>query len=117
MKPAYQLRADDVAAGAQFDDVVFTGCSGHIHPARNETAYELWDVVHDYKHFFGWPYRQFLPQGVEGLLCAGRAAIVQPPVLRFRWQMLMCGEVAGRAAARAVREQVTPRDLDVSALR
>lgn len=117
MRPTYQLSEEDVTGGAQFDDTVFEGCYGHIHPASNDTPYELWDVVHDYRHTFEWPYRQFLPQEVEGLICAGRAAIVQPPVLRMRWQMLMCGEVAGRAAARAVREHVVPRDIDVPALR
>lgn len=117
MLPAHQLSEAEVTGAACFDDVVFEGHYRHIHPASNETTYELWDVVHDYRHTFEWPYRQFLPRNVEGLLCAGRAAIVQPPVLRMRWQMLMCGEVAGRAAARAVQEKVPPRDIDVAALR
>ena len=116
MSPAYQLTEADVTGGALFDDVVFEGYYGHI-GASNETTYKLWDVVHDYRHAFEWPYRQFLPKRVEGLLCAGRAAIVQPPVLRMRWQMLMCGEVVGRAAARAVKEKVPPRGIDVVALR
>ena len=117
MVPSLQLTEKEVTGGARFDDAVFEGCYGHIHPASNSTSYKLWDIVHDYRHTFEWPYRQFLPQEIEGLLCAGRAAIIQPPVLRMRWQMLMCGEVAGRAAARAVKEKVAPRDIDVPALR
>jgi len=117
MQPSYQLTKDDVENDARFDDMVFQGHHGLLHADKVKTPYRLWDVLQDYRHTFEWPYRQFLPRNVEGLLCAGRASIVQPPVLRQRWQMLMTGEIAGRAAAKAVNSGVLPRNIDVHDLR
>jgi len=90
---------DDVRQGRKFDDVVFQL------PRRRETG----------KHY-EFPYRQFLPRGVDGLLVAGRACIIQPPVMRVRWMVFLMGQAAGAAAALAARRGEMPRDLDVREL-
>jgi ribulose 1,5-bisphosphate synthetase/thiazole synthase len=65
------------------------------------------------------PYRSLVPQGVDNLLIAGRCmsaeqqAMVQ---LRLIPVCVATGQAAGTAAALAVRENVTPRDLDVGML-
>jgi hypothetical protein len=96
---------EDVQQRRTFDDVVLRG--GHrllgLHPVRYETTYDF-------------PYRQFLPRGVEGLLVTGRACIVQPPVMRIRWMVMLMGQAAGLAAALSVRQGTTPHDLDVKGL-
>lgn len=117
MVPTYQITREDCENEARFDDTVFEAVHGLKHPDSEDTPYELWDVVMQYHHDLDWPYRQFLPQEVEGLLCAGRASIIQPPVLRMRFQMLMCGEAVGRAAAQAIKQGVSPRDIDLQPLR
>jgi len=110
------VSADDVNGGRRFDDVVFVA-DQHTLPRRPDgrvTAAE----VYGYKptQTYDFPYRQFLPIGIEGLLVAGRAAIIQPPKMRTRWMVFLMGQAAGAAAALAVRTGETPRDLDVTGL-
>lgn len=98
----YNMTVDDVNTGARFHDVTFVvyGSEGERGP----------DTGSDF------PYRQFLPSGVEGLLTAGRCTIIQPPTMRTRWKVLMMGQVAGLAAALAARDNRTPRQIDVKEL-
>ena len=63
------------------------------------------------------PYRSIVPQGVENLLVAGRCISAQQDAmvqLRLIPACLVTGQAAGTAAALALRENITPRQLDVS---
>jgi len=91
---------DDYTNDQRFDDVVFVANSGR---EKLETG-------------FDFPYRQFLPRGVEGLLVTGRAALIQPPTTRTRWKVLLMGQATGLAAAMAATAGVTPREVDVKEL-
>jgi len=116
----HNICQEDLEKGSQFDDMVFMGFAGHspVHP--------LWNLVHNYKYSIEIPYRQFLPQGVEGLLAAGRSCNLQGgrpndpkrgAVLRMRWLVLMMGHAVGTAAAMAAREKIPPSSIDVFRLR
>ena len=110
------ITEDDVRGGQRFDDVVFIS-DRHPIPSRPDgkvTADEVYGYTR--RTTYDFPYRQFLPRGVEGLLVAGRAAIVQPPTMRVRWMVLLMGQAAGAAAALAARAGTMPRDLDVREL-
>ena len=121
MVARHNVSHEDLENDAQFDDMVFLGFSGHspVHP--------LWEVVHNYKYSFEMPYRQFLPQGVEGLIAAGRSCFVQGGKapddpkrgagLRMRWQMFMMGHAVGTAAAMAAKEKIVPSNVDIGKLR
>ena len=63
----YPVTMEDIDQGRKFDDVVFRACHKllGLQPVRYETTYEF-------------PYRQFLPRKVDGLLVTGRACIIQP---------------------------------------
>jgi hypothetical protein len=100
----YVLTRDDVRAGARFDDVLFRLWGSEV--KEGEFTVEGYD----------FPYRQLLPKGVEGLLMAGRAAIVQPPTNRTRNKLMLMGQAAGLAAALAARDKRTPREVDVKEL-
>jgi len=78
----------------------------------------LCDVVFQVvgRNTYDFPYRQFLPTGVDGLHVTGRACIIQPPVMRVRWMILLMGQAAGAAAALAFQSGITPRELDVKKL-
>jgi hypothetical protein len=89
---------EDVKQGRKFDDVVFQ----MISPVDSGKA-----TVYDF------PYRQFLPRGIEGLLVTGRACIIQPPVMRVRWMVLHMGQAAGVAAALVAKMGTTTRELDI----
>ena len=80
------------------------------------------DVIFRYYNFpysnkdFDFPYRQLLPQKIGNLLAAGRSAIIQGPCFRIRWMVFMMGNAAGAAAALSVKNNVTPKELDVREL-
>lgn len=62
------------------------------------------------------PYRSIVPQGVENLLIAGRCISAQESAmvqLRLIPACFVTGQAAGTAAALALRENITPRQLDV----
>jgi len=101
----YPVTVEDATQGRKFDDVVFQACHKllGLHPVRYQTSYEF-------------PYRQFLPREVDGLLVTGRACIIQPPVMRIRWMVLLMGQATGVAAALAAKAGITPRELDVKEL-
>ena len=101
----YPVTLEDATQGREFDDVVFRACHKLLggRPIRYESDYDF-------------PYRQFLPKGVDGLLVTGRACIIQPPVMRIRWMVFLMGQAAGAAAALAVQADVAPRELDVKKL-
>jgi len=101
----YPVTVEDAKQERQFDDVVFRGAHRlrGLHPARYETYYDF-------------PYRQLIPKDVDGLLAAGRACIVQPPVMRIRWMVLLMGQAAGVAAALIAKSGTTTREVDVKEL-
>ena len=65
------------------------------------------------------PYRSLVPQGVENLLVAGRCIstdhTTQGP-MRIIPPCMVTGHAAGEAAAQAVNDGTTPRELDVERL-
>ena len=66
-----------------------------------------------------YPYRCLLPREVEHLLVAGRCFSSTPDAQKISREippMMVVGQAAGVAAALAVREGVTPRQVDVSCL-
>ena len=98
----YGITAEDTQTGATFKDAVF-----HTWGTERRDC--------DPKGY-DWPYRAFLPKGVEGLLVTGRSACIGPTVNRTRYKMLLMGQAAGVAAALAATSNVTPRNVDLPAL-
>ncbi|MGQ9555907.1 MAG: FAD-dependent oxidoreductase [Anaerolineae bacterium] len=98
----YMTTMEDVEAGRRFDDVIFVN-----YGSRQDKIVETG---------VDFPYRQLLPQKVDGLLCAGLSAILQPPSMRNRWKCLLMGQAAGLAAALAARDGVVPRNVNIREL-
>jgi hypothetical protein len=96
------ITAEDMNAGRRFDDATFQITSLDNTKTRRNPC--------------DFPYRQLLPQGIDGLLVAGRACIVQPPVMRVRWMVLLMGQAAGAAAALIAKSGSATRELDVKEL-
>jgi hypothetical protein len=64
-----------------------------------------------------YPYRTLLPLGIENLLVAGRCFSATSDAQKMSREippMFVVGEAAGVAAALAVRQQLSPRQLDVA---
>ena len=110
------MTGKDLLDGVDFEDSV--GCGGHpidIKPLREDIAnfyYENWR--------FHMPYHIMLPKGIENLLVAGRsvsASRMASGSIRPTVQCMVLGEAAGTAAALAVQDGVTCRQVDIKKLR
>jgi hypothetical protein len=93
---------------------------GGISPSFSEIKNNRFDdtVAKPYQHSeLRVPYRSLVPQGVENLLVAGRCISAQQDAmvhLRIIPPCIVTGQAAGTAAALALKENTTPRQLDVA---
>jgi len=95
----YVLTREDLNRGATFPDSIGRICNDPFVQQRFEI-----------------PYRALLPNGVEGLLVAGRPISTEPRVheaTRLIPPSLVTGQAAGTAAALAVRDGVSPRQVNL----
>jgi hypothetical protein len=123
----YQLTAQDVLAGASFDDGIARGAYPlDIHDPAPGTTVMGAEVEGGHTTLiridrsFGVPYRCLVPVRLDGLLVAGRAISASHEAAGAIRGMSVCmatGEAAGTAAGLCVREDVAPRELDAGALR
>ena len=112
----YALTADDVLAGRQFPDSIGLGAYyiDYHNPANAGSACLFSEGT------YGIPYRCLLPQGVDGLLVAGRAISGTTQAAGSFRVMAICmaiGEAAGTAAAIAAATGAAPRAISVQELR
>lgn len=114
----YRLTADDLLTGkVPEDSILLAANSVDVHGRFGPTSNEYVPIQGDY---YGVPYRSLLPKGVEQMLLAGRclsadstaagAVRVMPPCMAM-------GQAAGTAAALAVKDGCTVRQLDAQKLR
>jgi ribulose 1,5-bisphosphate synthetase/thiazole synthase len=120
----YMLTGKDVAEGRRFPDVIARSAYPiDIHALKPEEI----DVKHaEFKDDFlsqgvtyEIPYRCLVPETVEGLLAAGRCmstTVEAHGATRTSPSCMAFGQAAGTAAALAVENDVTPREVDVSEL-
>lgn len=97
----YTLTKEDVEKERKFADTVLRV------PMLKERSFDV-------------PYRCLIPQKVDNLLVAGRCISVEHEALDYIRTIAPCmglGQAAGTAAALAVRQNVRPRDLDISLLK
>jgi FAD dependent oxidoreductase len=113
----YRLTAEDVLAGRRFDDeVALCGAPIEDHHAGADTR---WRYVPD-GGVYGIPYRCLLPEGVEGLLVAGRCFSATHDAHASARSMGTCmamGQAAGTAAALAAAAGDAPGELPAATLR
>ena len=111
----YVLTGDDVVSGQRHEDVVVLGAWRlDRHPANQPGYHDTpWTPPYDI------PYRTLLPRNFENLLVAGRCHSASSEALassRVTATAMGMGQAAGTAAAVALAQQVTPRDLRVAHL-
>jgi glycine/D-amino acid oxidase-like deaminating enzyme len=113
----YRLTRDDVLAGRRFDDeIALCGAPIEDHGPGGGTE---WSYVAE-GGVYGVPYRCLLPEGVEGLLAAGRCFSATHDAHASARSMATCmamGQAAGTAAAMAASGGTNPRALDPGLLR
>src|SRR5437016_3028937 len=113
----YRLTRDDVLGARRFDDeIALCGAPIEDHAAGPDTR---WTYVPG-SGVYGIPYRCLLPEGVEGMVVAGRCFSATHDAHASARSMATCmamGQAAGTAAAMAVKSHDTPRTVDPAALR
>ncbi|MBU4285301.1 MAG: FAD-dependent oxidoreductase [Verrucomicrobia bacterium] len=122
----YRLSLFDEIACAEFPDVVaysYSHLDNHAFDYENESdEVMLWVWgLGNWPTLIGSeiPYRSMLPKSVEGVLVACRAMSMDNDAhyqLRMQRDMQRLGEVAGIAAAIAVKNKTTPRGIAVGCL-
>jgi len=124
----YVMTEDDILAGRHYPDVVAVdanqqnpGQQGGHPPDGKEGGPQDQEARELIARMFVYeiPYRCLVPQGIEGLLVAGRCLSVDHHAdvyTRNQGSCMATGQAAGVAAAIAARTHVVPRSVDVPAV-
>ncbi|MGF1452718.1 MAG: FAD-dependent oxidoreductase, partial [Opitutales bacterium] len=113
----YRLTREDVLEARKFDDQI--GLCGAPIEDHHGGADTKWAYLPD-GDCVGMPYRTLLPRDGQNVLVAGRCFSATHDAhasVRSMAQTMSMGQAAGTAAALAVRERTTPRELPVLLLR
>ena len=118
IKGRYRLTKEDVlACRVQKDAIAVLATNMDTHN-KNDAGGTFY--THENGPYFGVPYGCLLPEGVSGLMVAGRS-ISADAVAASATRMIPCciviGQAAGLAAAIAIREGIDPSSVDVESLR
>lgn len=114
----YRLTAEDLLrAKVPEDSILLAANSVDVHGRFGPTSNEYVPIQGDY---YGVPYRSLLPKGMEQLLMAGRCVSADSTAagaIRVMPPCMAMGQAAGVAAALAVKEGTTVRQLDPRKIR
>lgn len=111
----YTVTAEDAKNSVVYPDAVFC-CANHMDIHRKGRVEYVARNTNDPYYF---PYRALVPRKVDNLLCAGRCASAERPVMAAVRVIPPCfamGQAAGTAAAMCALEGVAPRNLDTEKL-
>ncbi|MBO5128705.1 MAG: FAD-dependent oxidoreductase, partial [Clostridia bacterium] len=116
----YTLTVQDLIDGTQFPDSIAVSAYHWDLPDPKSPSHQPYEGVTRKSPYTPIPYRCLLPQGVTGLLAAGRCISVEREVLgpvRVMGPCLAMGEAAGIAAAMALEYGGNFRKVDVDLLK
>lgn len=111
----YQLKIEDVLSYAKFPDgIAVSNYPVDVHGAGEGIKYEYKDVEES-ERYYEVPYRSLVAVGVDNLLVAGRcigADFVAQSSVRVQHTCRATGEAAGIAAALALQNEISCREVD-----
>ena len=113
----YRLTSEDVLTVRKFDDQI--GLCGAPMEDHHEGTDTKWQYLPD-GQTVGIPYRTLVPKESGNVLVAGRcfsANHIAHSSVRSMAQCMVMGEAAGNAASIAMKQNVTPKNIDVDYLR
>ncbi|MDR7555546.1 MAG: FAD-dependent oxidoreductase [Armatimonadota bacterium] len=114
----YVLTADDVLGARKFDDAI--ACGAYPIDIHDPASMRLVARRLPEGEYYTIPYRCLLPRGGVNWLVAGRCiSATHEAAAAFRVSAIVMAiaQAAGTAAALAVRQRATPREVDAQALR
>ncbi len=111
----YVMTSDDILSCRRFEDAIAVASYplDLHHPEGGDATLEWCGDCYDI------PYRSLVPLKVDNLFVAGRCISTTHEAMSSTRVMAPCmalGEAAGRAAKMAVRENISPADVDVARL-
>ncbi|MBR4172235.1 MAG: FAD-dependent oxidoreductase [Kiritimatiellae bacterium] len=110
----YRLTTDDVLNGSvPKDSILLASNSVDIHGRFGPLSNQYVTVQNG--NWYGVPYRCLIPKGVENLLVAGRSVSATSEAagaIRVMPPCMAMGQAAGTAAAIALRDNCSPREVD-----
>lgn len=112
----YTITTEDVMIGRDFEDSV--ACGGH-HVDTDTVSDEIKNMEMNHWRFHV-PYRTMVPKTVKNLLVSGRgvsASRMAFGAIRPTVTCMALGEAAGIAAAMCAKDNISPDEIDVKALR
>jgi hypothetical protein len=115
----YVLTVDDICEGRSFPDAIAL-CSYGVDVHNPEGPGQAVRRDFETANVYEIPYRCLVPQGVEGLLAAGRcisATHEANGAIRVMPPCFATGQAAGTAAALAVKAGTPPRQVSTAQLR
>jgi len=116
---AFYMSASDVVCGRTYPDIITRTYSNFdSHGQTRDDLFFIQDPGHK-PMYVNLPYRCLLPQKLEGMLVTGLGISAHRdamPILRMQPDVQNQGYAAGTAAAMAVKNGCTVRDIDVKAL-
>lgn len=117
IKGEYRLTAEDLlSAKVPEDSIILAANSVDVHGRFGPKSNEYTPINGKY---YGVPYRSLIPLGIEGLLLAGRcisADSTAAGAIRVMPPCMAMGQAAGTAAAMAVEQNISVRDLEITEL-
>lgn len=116
----YTLKVVDVLNRKKFHDTVVVSASNFDSHGYTIDPVFRFDFPRRNKRFSSEvPYRCLLPKGLDGILVTGLGISVHRdalPIVRMQPDIQNQGYAAGRAAAMASKNGVSPRDIDIKKL-
>lgn len=113
----YQITVDDVSNGTKFEDrIAVYGFGMDVH-GRSDAEKGNFKIEVAKRYYI--PYRALLPKNCENLLVAGKTLSCMSQAvggMRCMPAAMAMGQAAGTAAAMAISENVTVREISVPAL-
>jgi hypothetical protein len=114
----YILTAEDVLSASKFPD----GIARCAYPIDIHSPTGAGTVIRDVPRgdHYEIPFRCLVPKGIDNLLVAGRCVSATHEAqasLRVMPQCFAMGEAAGVAAALAIRQGISPKEVDAAELR
>ncbi len=119
IKGLYIFNENDILEGKKFDDWIATKnwFFFDMHNISGPGLDEAGKVYQKETNYFSMPYRSFVPEKIDGLLMAGRCISgthVAHSAYRIMPICVNMGQGVGTAAAYCAKNDVNPRDADVT---
>ena len=114
----YIITAEELAKGARFQDVIVHNAEFIVDIHNPSGAGQAEEII-QYVKPYDLPYRCFVPRKLEGLLVTGRCISGTHRAMASYRVMSICmamGEAVGIAASVCVKNECTPRNLNVGQL-